>query len=257
MADNKKTRKSKEVEVITIEQIKNIFTEQFKTHEENIKLIICSNTKILNDRMDLLTTKINDLQESVEFTQKHFEEKIVEMEDKFIAKTNKIEEELLNIKVNHVSKKVIDHISQKLVEIEDRSRRNNIRIDGIPESYKESWDDCEKKVQNVFTNRLGIENVEIERAHRVAGVMKEGTEENNDRRRPRTIVLKLLSYKDKVKIFRNANKLKDSGIYINEDYCKETTDKRKELWNEVKRLREQGKYAVIRYNKIVQNEFKR
>ena len=26
---------------------------------------------------------------------------------------------------------------------------------------------------------------------------------------------------------------------------------------EVKRLREQGKYAVIRYNKIVQNEFKR
>ena len=124
------------------------------------------------------------------------------MEDKFIDKTNKLEEELLNIKVNHVSKKVIDHISQKLVEIEDRSRRNNIRIDGIPESYKESWDDCEKKVQDVFTNRLGIENVEIERAHRVAGVMKEGTEENNDRRRPRTIVLKLLSYKDKVKIFR-------------------------------------------------------
>ena len=35
---NKKTRKNKEVEVerTTIEQIKNIFTEQFKTHEENI-----------------------------------------------------------------------------------------------------------------------------------------------------------------------------------------------------------------------------
>ena len=70
MADNtKKTRKSKKVEAITIEQI---FTEKFKTHEENIKMIISSNTKILNDRMDQLTNKINDLQESVEFTRETF-----------------------------------------------------------------------------------------------------------------------------------------------------------------------------------------
>ena len=74
---NKKTRKIKEVEVerITIEQVKKIFSEQFKTHEENIKVIISSNTKILNDRMDKLTHKINDLQESLEFTEKHWRRK--------------------------------------------------------------------------------------------------------------------------------------------------------------------------------------
>ena len=82
------------------------------------------------------------------------------------------------------------------------------------------------------------------------------TQGNKDRR-PKTIVLKLLNYKDKVKVFRNVNKLKESGIYINEDFCKETTDRRKELWKEVKVLRDQGKYAVIRYDRIVQHDFKR
>ena len=89
---NKKTRKNKEVEVerITIEQIKNIFTEQFKTHEENIEIIISLNTKILNDRMDQLTHKINELQESVEFTEKHLEEKNGKIESKLQSKKRSI-----------------------------------------------------------------------------------------------------------------------------------------------------------------------
>ena len=44
--------------------------------------------------MDQLTNKINDLQESVEFTEKRFEEKLVEIENKSISKTKKLEEEL-------------------------------------------------------------------------------------------------------------------------------------------------------------------
>ena len=41
--------------------------------------------------MDQLTNKINDLQESVEFTEKRFEEKLVEIENKSISKTKKLE----------------------------------------------------------------------------------------------------------------------------------------------------------------------
>ena len=167
-----------------------------------------------------------------------------------------VEDELKNLKLNVVTKKDLTHIRQKLIELEDRSRRNNLRIDGIPESYKETWDDCENKVQDLFNNKLGIGNVVIERAHRVLSSNDQDTQGNKDRR-PKTIVLKLLNYKDKVKVFRNVNKLKESGIYINEDFCKETTDRRKELWKEVKVLRDQGKYSVIRYDRIVQHDFKR
>ena len=137
MADNnKKSRKNKEEEGITVEQIRKIFNEQFKTHEENIKTIISANTKILNDRMDQLSLKMNDLQESVEFTEKHLNEKIVEIEGKFLSKTQKLEDEIKFIKLNFVSNKVFAHVTQKVIELEDRSRRNNIRIDGIPESKK-------------------------------------------------------------------------------------------------------------------------
>ena len=62
---------------------------------------------------------------------------------------------------------------------------------------------------------------------------------------PRTIVCRILNYKDKVKILRNAKKLKGKNIFINEDFCQATLDHRKELWKEVKLLREEGKTAYL------------
>ena len=111
------------------------------------------------------------------------------------------------MKQNFVTNKDLTHIRQKVIKLEDRSRRNNLRIDGIPESYKETWDDCDNKVQDLFDNKLGIGNVVIERVHRVFSTNDQDARGNKDLR-PKTIVLKLLNYKDKVKVFRNVNKLK-------------------------------------------------
>ena len=51
----------------------------------------------------------------------------------------------------------------KIRELEDRSRRNNLRIDGIRESVNES---VSKNVSEMFENKLGSEKIVIERAHR-------------------------------------------------------------------------------------------
>ena len=40
-----------------------------------------------------------------------------------------------------------DEVSAKLMELEDRSRRNKLRIDGINEEPNETWDACGKKFQ--------------------------------------------------------------------------------------------------------------
>ena len=80
------------------------------------------------------------------------------------------------------------NIHNKLMELEDRSRRNNIRIDGIKEHNKESWEECETRVHAMLKKRLDIENVEIGRAHRAG---------RKGRSKPRTIVCKLLRFKDK------------------------------------------------------------
>ena len=40
-----------------------------------------------------------------------------------------------------------DYVTNKLIELEDRSHRNNIRINGIEDDQNETWDSCEEKLQ--------------------------------------------------------------------------------------------------------------
>ena len=51
----------------------------------------------------------------------------------------------------------------KLTELEDRSRSNNIRIDEIKKKKKETWNDCEEKAQDMFAQKLVLKlSVHIE-----------------------------------------------------------------------------------------------
>ena len=110
-ADNKK-KKIQDDENIT-KKIEEMMKNMFKEQEDNIKKIITANTKIMNDRLNELNTKIDDIRYSLEFTEKELKNEIVAVKDKQ-------ENELKTIK-------------DKLRELEDRSRRNNIRI-GLAES---------------------------------------------------------------------------------------------------------------------------
>ena len=117
-----------------------------------------------------------------------------------------------------------------MIELEDRSQRNNIRIDGIEEEQYETCDRCEEKVRKVIKDELGIEDeVEIDRCHRMK---KSGKDRSNNERNlgPCTIVCRLLRFKDKQIIIQVSKKLKNTGIFICEDFCKDTMDIRKQLW---------------------------
>ena len=70
------------------------------------------------------------------------------------------------------------------------------------------------------------------------------------------IIAKLLDYKEKEEIMNRAFKLKDTGFYIREDYSKETISIRKKFWEDVKNLCKKGKYAVLKYEKIVTHDFR-
>ena len=57
--------------------------------------------------------------------------------------------------------------------MEDRSRRNNVRIDGIEEEQYETMDRCDEKVQKVIKEKLGIEDeVKIDRCHQMTKAKK-------------------------------------------------------------------------------------
>ena len=96
-----------------------------------------------------------------------------------------------------------NEVSKKLIELEDSSRRNNLSFDGQTEDPNETWDDFERKVQDVLLNSLNIEgNIEIDRCHRFG--KRRGS-------RPLTIVCRFLRFEDKQKILQNAKKLKMRG----------------------------------------------
>ena len=127
------------------------------------------------------------MKKSIEFTENVLEEEFGKVEQNVCqlqGKFEKVEED-----VTYMNDYIEDaeNIHNKLVELENRSRRNNIRIDGIKEHNKESWEECERSVHSMLKERLDIENVEIERAHRAG---------RKSRNKPKTIVCKLLRFKE-------------------------------------------------------------
>ena len=194
----------------------------------------------LSKKVDNIMCDVQDLKTSFNYTNAHHEEKINE----FANNIERVKIEISNTKLLNVQERVeLKTQARKLTDLEDRSRRNNLRIDGMKEHHGESWEITETKVKALFKDRLQIrEEVEIDRAHRV-GQLK------NDR--PRTIVLRCNIYKQKERILMAAKKLKGSGIYINNDFSTETLEIRKGLLKTAKELRLQGKGARVVKDRLI------
>ncbi|XP_065650688.1 uncharacterized protein LOC136078805 [Hydra vulgaris] len=225
---------------VSIKLVREIFQEMFQKQQKDILALISANLKLANDRIDGLLKEINTLKNSCEVLKEENENQNTDLK-----KTNK-----QMIKYEKIQKDIEERENEKnrFRQLEDRQRRNNLRIEGVKENDNENWDDTEVKIINLLENNLNVKDVIIERAHRT-GII--------DIKKPRTIVIKLLNYKDKVKILKNANKLKGSGIYINEDFSLETTIIRKKLLEESKTHRINGKYSAVIYDKLIVKEFRK
>ena len=132
----------------------------------------------------------------------------------------------------------LKEIKDKLNDLENRSRRNNLRIDGIIEEENESLSQSEKKLQEIIQDQLQFkQDIEIERAHPSGKTMIDGVANKR-----RTIIAKFLNFKDKQEVLSKyeARKLWTKGIFINEDFSEDTMKKCKGLFERAKELREEG-----------------
>ena len=186
----------------------------------------------------MLRKETDELKLSVEASQEMKERKIEKAEGK--VKSYKLQHDK---DINELWQEN-EYLREKMRDLEDRSRRDNLRVDGLKEIDNETWEKTEEILQQMIRDVLELEGINIERAHRVGN-------KSNEKNAPRTIVAKFSSYKDKQAILSVAKKLKGKDIYINEDYSKETLEIRKENWQTVKRLRSQGTYAYLVYDRIV------
>ena len=111
---------------------------------------------------------------------------------------------------NHLRQQ-IQQLHSEIDEKEQYSRRDNIRIVGLPEKKGEKIEECEKTVQDFLKKELEIDTpISISIAHRL-GKPKEGYN--------RAIICRLVKRSDKSVILGRRKKLhqKKTSIFISED----------------------------------------
>ena len=249
MADNTDMLRDEER---TTKLIKKVFEDEFRKQEQNLVKIISGNLEITVQEIKSLKNEMNELKKSMKFTQNNLEERVNSIEENMCSVKEDLKEiDKYQIDPDYVNDSLTD-VRNNLTELEDRSRRNNILIDGIAEEPGETWEKCERKVQRLLSEELDINDVVIERAHRVRAYSHE--KKNSKKLRSRTIVCKLLSFVDKAIILKNSHRLRGTTYYVNEDFSKEKLAYQKELWEKVKALRKEGKIAYLNYKSIVVKE---
>lgn len=139
--------------------------------------------------------------------------------------------------------KIHERMDDKLMDMESRSRRENVRIYGVPEDSEKDSESMIEFVRTLLKEGLGLDDTEthlqIERAHRSLGPQPPKDAP------PRSIVVRFLSFKLKEEILRKAWKSKgflwcEKRINLDHDYPPAILRKRRE-YTEVRRaLKENG-----------------
>ena len=118
-------------DLITKQYMKEIdrLTATVSDLQEKLKMYQCETTT----NVEYWQKKTNEIQESLEFSQKDLDMVRISVEECNGLKSYEIE---------------FEELKEQVCYLENQSRRNNVRIDGIPESSEEAdWKITEEKVK--------------------------------------------------------------------------------------------------------------
>lgn len=219
-----------------------VVRELLQVQERMFKSFIESISNNLTKRVDDLVDQVSSLKASLEFSQGNIQDHSI--------KLSAIDRDFNNVFTDVKDLQASgEKVLPKSTYLENQSRRNNLRIEGIPEDINETWEKTEEKVKDVLVNKLHLDfTPRMERAHRT------GPSRNSNggpRSKPKTVVCRLYDWKEKELILSKAKKIKPIGIFVNEDPAEETIKKRKELLPKLKEAREQGKIAYFSLDKLI------
>lgn len=149
------------------------------------------------------------------------------------------------LKENKVLKNEVQRLKEKVNYLEEKNRKNNLLIHGIKET--------EKNHQELFIlikETLGNLDIDIDK-YQINNYYRLGKKQGDGKVRP--ILISFTSFQKKLAILISKKKM-PKQTYITEDFSKETLETRKNLQEELKQIKQSGKNAFIRNNKIVIKE---
>ncbi|XP_070388030.1 uncharacterized protein [Dermacentor albipictus] len=158
---------------------------------------------------------------------------------KLEEKVDSCQEQIANMNI------LIKDMQEKIDDLENRSRRNNLLIYGLPEVEGETPLILESAVnKNIIVDTLELKQVAIERIHRIG---------RGAPNKVRPVILKLLDSRDKSSILKRGYKLKGTGLSIAEDFSKRVRDTRRKLWNSAKTNRQRNEKVSLVFDKLYIN----
>lgn len=136
----------------------------------------------------------------------------------------------------------ISELINKVDDLENRGRRNNLIIYGLEEPNKETYEQLEATVKdNLFHGILGLTVSGIERCHRLGRKTSE---------KPRPVILKFVDYREKIAVLKASYKLKDTNFSLSDDFSKRIREIRKQLWRSAAQEKEEGAKVKLLYDKL-------
>ena len=198
--------------------------------------------------------------------------------EKIPAKIDKVERELKNalefqsMEINDVDKKVSDlqkdnrnlnnrinqlheiiqnerceklELQNKVIELEDRQRRDNLVIEGLPDKRGETPRQCESEARKFFKNTLEVPNADkivIGRCHRM-GAFKED--------KCRSTVIKFDHYKRESVWSKGKGLPNESSQKVKENFSKASEKARTKMYPIMKAARSKGYYSKLESNKLI------
>ena len=195
------------------------------------------------DKLDNLEKVITNL--SSELAEAKLEIKAVKEENqKLQAEVNAIKRDMQSQDVENGKLKKLE---ERIIDVQARSTRDNLVFYNLPETESEHGTvTSEGIIKNLIKEKLEIDdNVEFERVHRMGSARNQ---EGNRKVRP--IVAKFSSHKMKERVKFAAKKLQGTQIGISEQFPKEISERRKQLWPLFKAAKVEGRNAKLVVDKL-------
>lgn len=207
----------------------------------------------LNAAVKGLQSKVTSLErevDSVNTKQKTLDEYFASMEQSSVFVDEQVQDLIAKTKKNNDD---VSDTRRKLLYLEAYSRRENLKFEGIPETFASSEEDgaiqrgdvstenTKAVLTDFFERVLGIEdakNIEFQRVHRKGKPRKENGRE-------RIISVRFLRFSDRERVLKCGCKLKETGYKMYEDLPKEIHEMRKLQMEKLKNARKDGKRAYF------------
>ena len=135
---------------------KHLQTSHLQTFLDKLAVEVKDN----NDRMNNTMKEIGDLKVSIETYQNITDDKRKDTENSIDKIKETCKREIENLMDDD------DTINKQRI-LKDRSRRDELRFDGIKEWEEESWADIEQNLKVTLSDILIIQNIKNEKAHRL------------------------------------------------------------------------------------------